>query len=340
MEPGDLIELTVERPCESILEFLADELPLLPLNVIRRALARGLVSADGKRVDHRYVARPGQRVVVRLPEGPVVLYKPRAMDLEVIAEDEHLVAINKPAGVCVIPDAATQEATLINGLLHYVQHQSPLPCRRVYVVHRLDRDTTGALVFAKDVATARHLSACFEERRVAKRYLAVVLGELADEEGEVNLPLAPHSRGRMKVAERRGRPATTRYRVRERFQGYTLLEVEPLTGRQHQVRVHLSAIGHPLVVEPVYGGKDAVYLSELKRGYRRKPGRPEPPIIARLTLHASRLEFPAADGTVMSVEAELPRDLERLIRCLRKYRSRFHFQRPARGARMLGDRGR
>ncbi len=322
MEPGRLIELTVERQCESILEFLASELSLLPLNVIRRALARGLVTADGKRVDHRYAPRPGQRVAVRLPEEPIVVYRPRAMDLEVLAEDEHLVAINKPAGVCVIPDAATQEPTLINGLLHYVQRQSLLPCRRVYVVHRLDRDTTGALVFAKDVATARHLSTCFEERRVAKRYLAVVLGEVADDEGEVDLPLAPHSRGRMKVAERRGRPAITRYRVRERFQGYSLLEVEPLTGRQHQVRVHLSAIGHPLAVEPVYGGKDGIYLSELKRNYRRKPGRPERPIIARLTLHASGLEFPAADGTVRRVEAELPKDLERLVRCLRKYRQR------------------
>lgn len=320
MELEGPIELTVERRYESILECLAGELALLPLNVIRRALARGLVTADGKRVDHRYVPRPGQLVVVRLPEGPVVVYEPRRLELEILAEDEHLVAIDKPAGLCVVPDATTQEPTLINGLLHYVQRESPFPCQRVYAVHRLDRDTTGALVFAKDVATARHLSTCFEERRVAKRYLAVVVGELTDEEGEVNLPLAPHSRGRMKVAERRGRPATTRFRVRERFQGYTLLEVEPLTGRQHQVRVHLSAIGHPLAVEPVYGGKAAVYLSELKRGYRPKPGRPEPPIIGRLTLHASRLEFPTMGGTMMSVEAGVPKDLERLVRCLRKHR--------------------
>jgi len=322
MELKSPIELTVQRPYESVFELLATELPLLPLNVIRRALARGFVTADGKRVDHRYVPRPGQRVAMKLPDGPVVLYRPKKLDLEVLAEDEHILAINKPAGLCVIPDAATQEPTLINGLLHYVQRESPFPSQRVYVVHRLDRDTTGALVFAKDAATARHLSTCFEERRVAKRYLAVVLGEVADEEGEVNLPIAPHSRGRMKVAERKGRPAATRYRVRERFRGYTLLEVEPLTGRQHQVRVHLSAVGHPLAVEPVYGGKDAVYLSELKKNYRRKPDRPEPPIISRLTLHASRLELPLPDGGTMTVEAGLPKDLERLLRCLRKHRQR------------------
>lgn len=319
----ETIELVVDEEYQDIIEFLAAALPTLPLTRIRRLVARGHAVVEGRRVDHRFVPKVGQAVALSLPDGPFVRYEPKELELEVLHEDPHVLAINKPAGVPVLPGPGTLEATLINGLLWHVQHKSPSPCPRIHIVHRLDKDTTGVLLVAKDLATARHLSACFEERRVDKRYLALVRGEMAPEDGEVDLPIAPTAtRGKMRIRGREGRPARSRYKVVERFRGFTLVEVRPLTGRQHQVRLHLAALGHPLAVDPLYGGRDALYLSEIKPGYRRKEDRPEPPLMGRLTLHASRLELELADGAPLAIEAPLPKDFARLLRALRKYRAR------------------
>jgi 23S rRNA pseudouridine955/2504/2580 synthase/23S rRNA pseudouridine1911/1915/1917 synthase len=154
---------------------------------------------------------------------------------------------------------------------------------------------------------------------VRKVYLAVVRGRVAQDEGEVDRSIAQHTRGRMRLRDRRGKPSQSSYRVLERFRSHTLVEVRPHTGRQHQVRLHMSAIGHPLAVDPLYGGAEALYLSEIKPGYRPKADRPEPPIIDRLTLHALGLELELPDGSPLVVEAPLPKDLERLLRSLRKY---------------------
>ncbi|HUT34987.1 MAG TPA: RluA family pseudouridine synthase [Planctomycetota bacterium] len=320
---ADTIELTVDDRYQDIVEFLAAALPSLPLSRLRRLVAHGHAAVEGRRVDHRFVPQPGQAVVLTLPETPIVRYEPRKLDFEVLHEDPHLLAIDKPAGVGVIPAPGTLEATLINGLLWHIQRESPSPCQRIHIVHRLDKDTTGVLLVAKDLPTARHLSACFEQRRVSKHYLALVRGEMAAGEGEVDLPIAPSAtRGKMRVRRGEGRPARSRFRVLECFRGYTLVEVRPLTGRQHQVRLHLAGLGHPLAVDPLYGGAAALYLSEIKPGYRRKEGRPEAPLMPRLTLHARRVELELADGSPLAVEAPLPADFDRLLRSLRKYRTR------------------
>jgi RluA family pseudouridine synthase len=319
MQPGETIQLTVEEPASDVLSYLADALPLLPLNVLRRLVARGGVECEGRRVDHRFEPQVGQTLTVTMPDHPVVQFRPEPLDLEVLYEDEGTLAVSKPAGLGVIPDPGSLEARFINGLLHYVRTESPLPAGRIYVVHRLDKDTSGAVVVAKTLPLARHLSTCFEERRVRKVYLAVVRGQVAQDEGEVNRSIAQHTRGRMRLRDRRGKPSQSSYRVLERFRRHTLVEVRPHTGRQHQVRLHMSAIGHPLAVDPLYGGAEAVYLSEIKSDYRPKAGRPERPIIDRLTLHALGLELDLPDGSPLAVEAPLPKDLERLLRSLRKY---------------------
>jgi RluA family pseudouridine synthase len=258
-------------------------------------------------------------VALFLPDTPIVQYEPAKMPLEVLYEDEGVLAVNKPAGLTVVPDPASLDATLLNGLLYHVRHESPSPCERVHVVHRLDRETSGVLLVAKTVAAARHLSERFERREVMKQYLAVVRGEVAADEGEVDLPIAQGTRGRMRLRARRGRPAQSAYRVLERFRGFTLVEARPLTGRQHQVRLHLSGIGHPLAVDRLYGGREALYLSEIKPGYRPKEGRPEPPLMGRLTLHARRIEVALPDGRPLVAEAPIPADFDRLLRTLRKY---------------------
>ncbi|NQT89264.1 RluA family pseudouridine synthase [bacterium] len=319
MEPGETIELTVEAPAGDILGFLADALPQLPLNVLRRIVARGRVVVEGRRVDHLFEPQAGQTLTLQMPEHAVVQFRPEPLGLEVLYEDEGTLAINKPSGLTVIPGPGTLEARFINGLLHYVRTESPLPAKRIYVVHRLDKETSGVVLVAKTVHLARHLSACFEDRRVRKIYWAVVRGQVAQDEGEVDRPLAQHNRGRMRLRDRRGKPSQSSYRVLERYRSHTFVEVRPHTGRQHQVRLHMSAIGHPLAVDRLYGGAEALYLSEIKPGYRPKAKQPERPIIDRLTLHAQRVEVDLPDGSPLVVEAPLPKDLERLFRSLRKY---------------------
>ncbi|NQT52658.1 RluA family pseudouridine synthase [bacterium] len=316
---NETIELTVDRAAEDVLTFLCEALPTLPLGAIRRMVAHGGATVDGKRVSHNFPVALGQNVTLTLPEKPIVRYEPKPLDFQVLFEDADLLVIHKPVGLVVVPDPGALDATLLNGLIYYVQNASPHPCPRVYVVHRLDRDTSGVLLVAKNPAAARHYSTAFEHREVHKEYLAVVQGEVAADEGDVDRALAQHTGGRMRLRERRGKPALSRYRVVERFRGFTLLQVEPLTGRQHQVRLHCSAIGHPLAVDRLYGGRNALYLSEIKRSYRPHGDRPESPIMDRLTLHAHRLDVPRPDGSRLALEAPIPADLERLLRTLRKY---------------------
>ena len=168
---------------------------------------------------------------------------------------------------------------------------------RLRAVHRLDKNTTGALVVAKHLEAERALRGAFEEDRVHKTYLALVEGEhpLGDgEEEEIDLALGPDEKrsGRM-VVDPAGKPARTRIAVEQRFRGFTWLVCRPLTGRTHQIRVHLSATGFPLAVDPVYGRRNELLLSNVKAGYRAKRGRPERPLISRLTLHAAAIELPS-----------------------------------------------
>ncbi len=318
----EVIQLTVAEPAEDMVAYLCEAVPTLPIGAIRRLVARGRVTVDGRRVARSYAPKPGEAVAVALPEHPIVRYQPEPLELDVLYEDADMLAISKPVGLVVVPDPQSLAAKLLNGLFHYVQNVSPQPCQRVYVVHRLDKETSGVLLFAKNPAAARHLSMAFERREVHKEYLAIVRGEVAADEGEVDQPIAQRSGGRMRLRKRRGKASFSRYHVLERFRGFTLLRVEPVTGRQHQVRLHCSAIGHPLAVDRLYGGAEAVYLSEIKLGYKPKKGRQEAPVIARLTLHAHRIEAPRPDGARLAVEAPLPADLERLLRSLRKYASR------------------
>jgi len=193
---------------------------------------------------------------------------------------------------------------------------------RPRAVHRLDRDTTGAVIFAKSRETELHLSRQFRERTIKKEYLAVLHGELLDDSGSVEAPVAAHEHEleRVFVDERDGKEAVTPYEVVERFRGFTLVRAMPQTGRRHQVRIHFSHIGYPIVGDRVYGGGDALLLSSFKRGYRVKRGEEEKPILSRAALHASAVTFlPVAAATPVRVEAPLPRDFQVVLKMLRKY---------------------
>jgi 23S rRNA pseudouridine1911/1915/1917 synthase len=252
------------------------------------------------------------------------------LDLSIIYEDDDLLVIDKPAGLLVIPDRwDASKPTVVKLARAYLTGQTAskgtvsAEPSRIWVVHRLDRDTSGVLILAKSDRVHAALSQQFERGTVTKTYLALISGQGIRAEGTIRLPIGAHAQrpGMMVIQRRQGKSALTRYAVAERFRGYTLLEVRPRTGRSHQIRVHLQAIGHPLAIDPLYGSSEPLLLSALKPSYRPKPGAVERPLMTRLTLHAQALELiHPTRGQVCTWMAPLPKDLAAVLRNLQRYR--------------------
>jgi 23S rRNA pseudouridine955/2504/2580 synthase/23S rRNA pseudouridine1911/1915/1917 synthase len=243
--------------------------------------------------------------------------------IEVLFEDDHVIAVAKPAGLAAIPGRA--EPTC---LLQVVARQVGLPSAgtadpRLRVVHRLDKDTSGVMLFAKDLPTQRHLSHQFQNNTIEKEYLAVVVGRTQAKEGsiEAHLGVHPTVKQRMAVLKHGGRPARTDWRVERAFRRYSLLKVFPKTGKTHQIRVHLAHIHHPLAIDAIYNNQreQAIYLSGFKRDYRPTSGEDERPLMERLTLHAHRLSFTNVDGKRVVVEAPVPKDFRALVNQLGRH---------------------
>ena len=233
----------------------------------------------------------------------------------ILYEDDSLIVVEKPSGILSIPDRF--DATKPNLLAILQERVGP-----IWVVHRLDRETSGIICFAKNEAAHRHLSIQFTERRVDKIYLALVEGRPSPPNGSIEKPIGPHPNipGKMTIS-RTGKYSLTFYETCDTFRAFSLIEANIKTGRTHQVRVHLSSIGHPLAVDPMYGKREAIYLSEIKlRHFRIGKNEEERPIMNRLTLHALRLglEHPET-GARLAVESPLPKDFGALIKQLDKW---------------------
>lgn len=233
----------------------------------------------------------------------------------VLHVDDQIIVVNKPAGLLTVPGRAP-EATLIDVLRGMTDFADDEPLR---IVHRIDRDTSGVVVFARTAHAQTAISEQFAAGRVEKVYIALVSGYV-DADGQIEIPIAATRGEKMRTAGRSdGKHALTRYKIIERVPCNTLLECRPATGRTHQVRLHLSAIGHPLTVDPLYGGGNAVLLSKYKSGYRPSGKHDERPLIERLTLHAAVISFdhPTNDARVR-FEAPLPRDFRATLNQLRR----------------------
>jgi 23S rRNA pseudouridine1911/1915/1917 synthase len=243
--------------------------------------------------------------------------------LDILYEDDAIIAVNKPAGILVVPDRWDPAIpTLQDMLREYLRRNEGSQHPNLRVVHRLDKDTSGALLFAKNVKAQSFLSKQFEEGEVNKTYHAIVRGVIPENDGIINLSLTESTLkpGMMIVAEG-GKKSITSYTVLERFNRFTLVEAKPLTGRMHQVRVHFAAHGYPLAIDPLYGSKEPVFLSTFKRDYKPKEG-PERPVINRLPLHAFRITFrEPSEEKLLVVEAPLAKDFARMLKVLRKYQS-------------------
>lgn len=271
----------------------------------------GAVLLDARRVEAKYRVSGGEwvEIVAELREDSEVL--PQAIPLDVRYEDEHLLVINKPAGLVVHPAAGNRDGTLQNALLHYDAGLAALP--RAGIVHRLDKDTSGLMVVARQLSAHKSLVEQLQARSVHREYLALVQAQVTAS-GHVDAPIGRHPRDRLRMAVvESGKPAVTHYRVLERFPAHTLVEARLETGRTHQIRVHMAYIHHPLVGDPLYGGRFRLpagaseALAEALRKFRRQ------------ALHARRLEFiHPASGEPVGWEAELPADFEHLLALLRE----------------------
>lgn len=237
------------------------------------------------------------------------------MQIEIIYEDDDLVIVNKPAGTLVIPDRFNSDLPSLNRMLEAKLGQ------QIWVVHRLDRDTSGVICFAKNEATHRYLSMLFEAHEVGKFYAGIVQGRVMPEEGRIEAPIAEHPavKGKMVVA-RKGKASVTDYKVSEQWGLYSLMQFQIHTGRTHQIRVHMQSIGHPIVCDELYGDGKPFLLSSIKKKYKlSEKEEAERPLLSRLALHAYRLILVKEDGKEIVAEAPLPKDMAACVNQLNKW---------------------
>ena len=239
----------------------------------------------------------------------------------IIYEDENLIALNKPSGLLSIPDREGKDISLKKILIEkYARPDDPVGRGNIFTVHRLDKDTSGLIVFAKNEEVHKHLSLQFELRQTEKIYLGLVLGSLAEKKGSIDAPIAEHpaKKGLMTVY-RKGKESLTDYDVLEDFKIFSWVQFQIHTGRTHQVRVHAKHIGHPIVCDELYGDGKPVLLSSLKHKFKlSKNELEERPLLNRLALHALSLQFVNTNGEPIKLEAPLPKDLKALLQQLRK----------------------
>jgi 23S rRNA pseudouridine1911/1915/1917 synthase len=298
MNPNTLVTLTVEVSGQRLDQFVTAAANDLSRSEVQRLIKAGLVCLNGQPVKSSLRVEAGQAITVELPPAQDHTIQPEAIALDILYEDDDLVAINKPAGMVVHPAAGNEAGTLVNAALYYWPDMRRITGEdRPGIVHRLDKDTSGVIVLAKTSAALRTLQAQFKERSVFKQYLALVDGQPEHVTGLIDAPIGRDTRQRKRMAViRNGRPAQSLYRVIETFEGHALLEVEPATGRTHQIRVHLNWLGVPVAGDTVYGRRKRTISA------------------SRLFLHARVLEVTSpSGGQHLRFEAPLPADLSRVL---------------------------
>lgn len=280
--------------------------------MIQGWISEGKLLLDGKSCRAKDKAWQGSEIHVQAEQLPQGDWQAEDLPLDICFEDAHILVLNKPAGIVVHPGAGNREGTLLNALLFHEPTLELLP--RAGIVHRLDKDTSGLLVIAKTLKAYHSLVAQLQARSVRREYLALVKG-VVDKAGrlEKNIGRHPRQRTRMAVLESGGKEAITHYRIKQRFEDYTLLQVSLETGRTHQIRVHMAYLKHPLVGDPVYGGKQKLPISaspgllSLLDDFRRQ------------ALHATRLALLHPEsGETLQWECAMPEDMSALVTALQE----------------------
>ncbi len=295
--------------------FLAEKDPALSRSQIKRLIEKGEVQVGGRKAKAALRLRENDTVTLTLPEPQKLELEPQDIPLKVLYEDRHLIVVDKPAGLVVHPGAGNISGTLVNALLHRCPDLAGIGgVLRPGIVHRLDKDTSGVLVAAKDDLAQRFLADQFKKHTAIRKYIGLVFGQMPDE-GHVAASIGRHPthRKKMSARPRKGREAKTHWRVLERFRSFNLAEFRLETGRTHQIRVHLSSIGHPILGDPLYGGRRRLISIEpptLRHGLQK---------LRRQALHAFSLGFVhPVTKKLMEFTSPLPQDMEEVIALLRR----------------------
>ena len=305
-------------------EYIVAHWPDISKGRLRDLIRGGAINIEGMSVQPSAKLKEGQLILIDHDMSTEKRMKSADIDLEILYQDEHLVAVNKPAGIPVEPSRWGEHPLHLSGaLLSWAQKrelEGPLQ-QRPRALHRIDLGTTGVMLYALSLEAERYYRELFANRKIDKKYHALVLGEV-HYPGVVDSPIAPDaSAGGLMRVYKHGKESLTEYEALTIFHGYTLIEARPKTGRTHQIRVHMSSVGHPLVVDPRYGGAESFMLSEIKRDYRPKAGRPEKPLIDHLTLHAHSVSLPKfGSDEMLHIEAPYPKNLRVTLRNLAKWR--------------------
>jgi len=277
----------------------------LTRSAVQRLLEQGHVTVSGRPAGKNYRLSGGEQVELELPEAVEVDIIPQNIPLDVVYEDDDVIVVNKPVGMVVHPAPGHPDGTLVNALLHHCGSSlSGINGElRPGIVHRIDRDTSGLIIAAKNDAAHLSLAAQLQDHTLARTYAAVAVGGFKEDEGTVDAPIGRHpvDRKKMAIDRKNGREAVTHWSVLERYSGYTLIECRLETGRTHQIRVHMASIGHPLLGDVVYGAK------------KPYPG------LAGQCLHARKLKFiHPTTGDPVELECPLPDWFEQVLDKLRK----------------------
>ena len=304
-----MTEFSAERDGERLDVFLARmaiQGDPLSRSRIQKLISDGNVTVDGKPAKASLRLAAGAAVAVELPEPEATDIAPENIPLDILYEDEDVIVVNKARGMVVHPAAGVSSGTLVNALLAHCKDLSGINgALRPGIVHRLDKDTSGVMIAAKNDAAHRSLAEQIQEKTAKRVYWAILTGNIPEEEGVIHGAIGrnPKDRQKMAVVRENGKDATTNFRVLERFGTYTLVECRLMTGRTHQIRVHMAYIGHPVVGDPKYGAKKCPFA------------------ITGQALHSKTLSFiHPRTGERMEFEAPLPEDMENILSTLRKKR--------------------
>lgn len=282
--------------------FLSENLPEISRSRLKKLIDDDRVTVNAKSRPAGYKVRLGERVELQLPPLAPLEAAAENIPLDIVFEDEHMLAVNKPANMVVHPAPGHSAGTLVNALLHHCDDLSGIGgVERPGIVHRLDKETSGLVLVAKSEAAHKVLSVQFKNREIKKEYLAFVKGNVKNDKGAINSPIGRHKthRKKMDTQSTRGRDARTLYEVVHRYKYWTHLILRPETGRTHQIRVHLASLHHPVIGDKLYGGKNP-NTGVLK--------------MARHALHASHLELNhPISGTPLSFSTNLPVDMESFL---------------------------
>lgn len=291
---------------------------------IQNLIKDGFITVNGEEVRANYRVKEADEIEVQLPPAREFRLTPEDIPLEIVFEDDYLLVINKPPGLVVHPGVGNWNGTLLNGLLFYLQKSGQNdPNKRPGLVHRLDKDTSGLLIAAKDEDTLNYMQAELKERRIKRKYQALAWGHLKDEKGTIELSIGRASthRSKMAVTEKNAREAITGYELLTRYKFADHLELSLQTGRTHQIRVHLSHLGHPVIGDREYGGDEKI-LTGIYDRYRAE-ARHIIEIMPRQALHAYKLEFKhPKTGLVHTIVSELPDDIAAVIKYLKEIESK------------------